>query len=105
MWTWRNMENISWQDHMTNEVVLDQVNEKRKFLNTILAWKKRWFEIILRGESFVEEVIERRIEEKRGRGKPRTIMLDDIKADETYEKIQRRALDRECWGNWMPRTF
>ena len=32
------------------------------------------------------------------------MMLDDIKADETYEKIKRRAMDRECWRNWMPRT-
>ena len=54
MWTWRNMENISWKDHITNEYVLGQVN--------------------------------------------------DIKADETYEKIKRRAMDRECWRNWMPRT-
>ena len=25
------------------------------------------------------------------------MMLDDIKADETYEKIKRRVMDRECW--------
>ena len=35
MWTYRIMESISWKDHMTNENVLDQVNEKRKLLNTI----------------------------------------------------------------------
>ena len=29
-------------------------------------------------------------------------MLDDIKADETYEEIKRLAMDRECWRNWMP---
>ena len=29
------MENVSWKDHMTNEYVLDQVNEKRKLLNSI----------------------------------------------------------------------
>ena len=33
MWTWRNMENIIWKDHMTNEYVLDQVNEKGKLLD------------------------------------------------------------------------
>ena len=37
-----------------------------------------------------------RMEGKRGRGKPRVIMLDDIKDDETNEKIKRRAMDREC---------
>ena len=44
------------------------------------------------------------MEGKRGRGKPRNMMLDEIKADETYEKIKRRAIDRKCWRNWMPST-
>ena len=38
---WRNMENISWKGHITNEYVLGQVNEKRRLLNTILERKKR----------------------------------------------------------------
>ena len=33
------------------------------------------------------------------------MMLDDIKADESYEKIKRLAMDKECWSNWMPRTW
>ena len=33
------------------------------------------------------------------------MMLDDIKADETYEKIKRQAMDIECWRKWMPRTW
>ena len=98
------MEDISWKDKITNEYVLGQVNEKRKLLNTILEREKRWLGHILRRESLVKEVIEGRMEGKRGRGKPRIMMLDDIKADETYEKIKRRAMDRECWRNWMPRT-
>ena len=53
----------------------------------------------------MKEIIEERMEGKRGRGKPRIMMLDDIKADETYENIKPRAMGRECWRNWMPRTF
>ena len=52
----------------------------------------------------MKEVIEGRMECKKGRGKPRIMMLDDIKADETYEKIKRQAMVRECWRQWMPRT-
>ena len=48
MWYWRNMENISWQDHKTNEFVLDLVKENRKLLNTVLERKKRWLGHILR---------------------------------------------------------
>ena len=38
----------------------------------------------------------------KGRKKP-IMLLDDIKTNETYEMIKRRALDRENWRrNWMP---
>ena len=30
-------------------------------------------------------------------------MLDEIKADESYEKIKHRAMDKEFCRNWMPR--
>ena len=98
------MDNICWKDHMTNECVLDQVNEKRKLLNTLLKRKKRWIGYIFKGKSLVKEVTEGRMGGKRGRGKPRIMVLDDIKADETSKKIKRRAMERECLGNWMPRT-
>ncbi len=42
---------------------------------------------------------------KRGKGKPSIMMLENIKADGTYKKIKRRAMDKECWRNWMLRTF
>ena len=84
MWTWRNMKNICWKDHITDEYMLGQVNEKRKLLNTIFQKKKRWRECILRGKSLVKEVIQERMEG--------IMMLGDIKADETYEKVKRRAI-------------
>ena len=49
-------------------------------------------------------MIEGRMEGKREKGKPCIIMLDDIKANQTYEKTKRLAMDRECWRNWMTRT-
>ena len=41
---------------------------------------------------------------KEKRGMPRMMMLDDIKADESYEKIKRRAMGLECKRDWMPRA-
>ena len=64
--------------------------------------KKRWLGNVFRRESLIKEVIEGRMEENRGIGKPRIMMVDDFKADETYEKIKCRAMDSECWRNWMP---
>ena len=30
------------------------------------------------------------------------MLMDEIKTNEIYEMIKRRALDRESWRNWMP---
>ena len=47
------MEIIIWKGQKTNEYRLDQLKEKRRLLNSVL-------ERILREESIVKEVIERR---------------------------------------------
>ena len=39
------------------------------------------------------------MEVKRGRGKPRIMLLNDSKTDETYEMIKRKALIMESWRN------
>ena len=38
------------------------------------------------------------------KGKPRVMLLDKIKVNETYEKIKRIASDRDCCRKWIPRT-
>ena len=75
--------------------MIDIVKERRKLLNTVLESNKRWLGYILRGKSLVNEVIEGWMEGKRGRGKSRIMLLDDIKTNEIYEMIKRKALDRE----------
>ena len=51
----------------------------------------------------MKEVIEGQTEGKRG--KPRIMLLDDIKTNEAYEIINRRALDSESWRDNMPKTL
>ena len=43
----------------------------------------------------MKEVNEGRMEWKRERGTPHMMLLDDIKTNENYQMIKRRALDRE----------
>jgi len=38
---------------------------------------------------------------KRPRGRPRFVMIDDLK-EESYVKMKRRAEDRVAWRCWMP---
>ena len=97
MWCWRNMEKISWRNHTTNEDVLNLVGEKRKILKVILARKKRWIGHILRGEGLVKDVMEGRTFGKKGRGRPRIMLLDDLKKDDSYQAMKSKARDRSLW--------
>ena len=49
----------------------------------------------------MKELIEGLMEIKRKKG---IMILDDILAHETHEKIKCRAMDRECWRNSISRT-
>jgi hypothetical protein len=49
IWCWRRTEKIKWPEKVTNEQVLDRINEKRTLLN-ILRRKANWIGHILRGK-------------------------------------------------------
>ena len=91
------MEAISWKDRVTNEEVLQRVNEERNLLDTIKRRKKNWLGHILRGQNMLRDVLEGKMNGKRGRGRPRTGMVSDLKGDCTYGMMKRKAEDREGW--------
>ena len=65
MWIWRRMENISWTERITNEEVLNIVEEKRCFLYTIRCRQKNWIGHILRGDSMLRKAIEGKMKGKK----------------------------------------
>ena len=99
------MEKVSYKDHVTNEEVLKRVDEERSFMKSIVNRKKNWIGHVLRGEGLLKLVIEGRLEGRRGRGRSRIGMIDDLKEGDSYEQIKRRAMDREKWRVWMPRNL
>src|SRR5271163_386611 len=66
--------------------------------------KKNWIEHIMRGEGLLREVIEGRMEGKRGPGRPRIGVLDDLLERDAYAAMKRRAEDRSGWRVWMTGT-
>ena len=78
MWIWRKMERISWTEKITNEEVLRRVGESSPIMMTIARRKKNWIGHIIRGEGLLREAIERKMVGKRGPGRPRTGMLDEL---------------------------
>ena len=69
MWIWRKVAKVSWTEKKTNDEVLTMVETKRILIENIVRRKKNWIGHILRGNGLMLEVMEGRMEGKRGRMK------------------------------------
>ena len=98
------MERISWTDRVRNEDILLRVGEKRMMLEKIVLRQKNWIGHVLRGDGMLRDVIEGKMEGKRGRGRPRMGRLDVLLDKGSYWEMKRRSQDRTSWRLWMPRT-
>src|SRR6218665_1612063 len=93
MKVWRRMEKISWTEHISNEV-LKLVEEERSLLTIIRTRQRNWMGHIMIRDSLQREIIEGRMDCKRGRGRPRQKLLDWMMSEE-YNKVKEEAQHRE----------
>jgi len=103
------MEKISWTDHVRNEDVLLKLKEQRNILHEIRKRKANWIGHILRRNSLLQRVIERklkgRIEVTGRRERRRRKLLDDLKERRGYSHLKEEALDRTMCGARFGRCF
>jgi hypothetical protein len=108
-WCWRRMEKTSWTDHVRNEEALLRAKEQRNILHEISKRKTNWIGHILRGNCFLQRVIEGKIKrgiEVRGRrGRRRRKLLNDLKERRGYCHLKEEALDRTMWIALFGRGF
>jgi len=94
------MEEISWTDHVRNEVLL-RVKEQGNILHEIRKRKANKIGHILRRNCLLQRVIEGKIQEGievTGRqGRRRRKLLDDLKERRGYSHFKEEALDRTMW--------
>ena len=101
MWVWRRMEKISWTDKVKNVEVLERIGEKRQILEVIKNRKRNWIGHWLRRECLLLTALEGLVEGKRGRGRRRYQMVDNIKVEGSYWKMKRLAECRKEWRTTM----
>src|SRR6218665_1271173 len=89
MWIWHRMERISWMEHRTNEEILQMMDEKRSLIGVIQSRQRNWLGHILRGDFLLRTIIEGRMERKKKRGRPRTMLLNWL-MKEDYSKLKKK---------------
>ena len=68
-------------------------------MDIIRTRQKNWIGYILRGNSLQREIMEGRMEGKRGRGRPRQKLMDWMMED-GYWTIKERAQHQGEWSRW-----
>ena len=94
------MLKIRWEDHETNETVLQMMGESRNIWKLLTRRIGRLVGHVLRHPGIVGFLIERLVEGSNGRGRPRLQYLRQIADDVgcvTYEGIKRRS---QRGGEW-----
>ena len=85
------MEKIKWPEKVTNEQVLQRIEEKRALLNNILRRKVIRIDHILRRNRLLQDVIEGQMTEVERVGR-RTQILDDLRNRRRYWELKEEAL-------------
>src|SRR5215469_14751989 len=99
MWMLRRIMKIPWTARKTNEEVLRLSSQRRALMETIKKRKIKFLGHLLRHQSLQKLLLEGMIEGTRGRGRPRTDWMRNVR-DWTYlshEDCAREAQDRTWW--------
>lgn len=100
MWMWRRMTRTSWIEKKSNEVLLEEIKEKRSLMQRIMKRKIKLIGHLLRHNTFITNIIEGKMEGRRPRGRPRKMYFEDIFETmrcATYHQLKEAALDRHIW--------
>ena len=95
----RRMLKVSYQDHMTNEAILQRVKESPKLLKEIKRRKVKYLGHVIRENEMQTHFLEGMVEGVRKRGRPRMAWIEDIVAWTAKSKVElpRAAQDRVKW--------
>jgi hypothetical protein len=58
----------------------------------------------MRGDGLMKEIMEGKVVGKRGPGRKRIRIIDDLLEKERYGDLKRRAENQQEWRIWLPET-
>lgn len=102
MKTLRQMLGISWQEHRTNESILQETGYTRELVSNIKKKKLRYLgQVARKNDSLEKLIIEGMVEGKRRRGRPRKTSIDDVIqwTGLSVKEMIRLAKERTQWRN------
>ena len=79
MWCYRKLLRVSWTEKRTNKWILEKIGSDLVLLKNIAERKMKFFGHIVRRVGLERQIVEGKMEGKRGSGRPQTSWLTDIK--------------------------
>ena len=102
MWFYQRLLNITWKNKRTHNSILDELKVKRELFGNIVKRKLTFFGHTIRSSNcnLVSDIIQGKIEGRRGRGRPRINFTDNIKQWTEIGKLNeviQACHNREQW--------
>ena len=102
MWFYQRLLNISWKNKRTHNSILEELNVKRELFGNIVKRKLTFFGHTIRNNNcrLVSDIIQGKIEGKRGRGRPRINFTDNVKQWTEIRRLNdviQSCHNRERW--------
>ena len=100
MWLWRRMTRTKWTERKRNETIMEEIEEKRNIMTSLMRRKVKLVGHLLRHNNFITNIIEGKVAGRRPRGRPRKSYLEDIyhlMGCTSYHQLKRAAMDRDEW--------
>ena len=107
MWCYRRLLRVSWKDKRTNNWVLEKLGGDLVLQRNIRDRKLRYFGHVIRNDTSIEkQLIQGSVEGRRGRGRPITSWIDDIKSwtGGNMQAATNLARDRIAWRTFIETT-
>ena len=106
MWCYRKLLRVSWTEKRTNKWILEKIGSELIFLKNFAERKMKLFGHIVRRGGLERQIIEGKMEGKRGRGRPQTSWLTDIKqwTGGSIAESLRQAENRTGWNALVKTT-